>query len=117
MPRLVQLISERKIKSRTSSAPSPGHTWRRIKENGGRDQNSRGTSSVGSHAAEGTTEFKRSYKHLEERRGQTSDSDMRIPSTEDIELAMWEQFDVRSFADLLERRLDTGFTLPQLSYR
>lgn len=77
---------------------------------------SSGSSGDSSNAAEETTRLKHSYEQLGEEESKTSASSMGIPSTEDVELAMWGPIDVRNYGDLLEQRLNVGFSLPQLSY-
>ena len=79
-------------------------------------ENSSGSSGDSSHAAEETTRLKRSYEQSREEESKTSGSSLGMPSTEDVELAMWGPLDVRNYVELLEQRLNVGFSLPQLSY-
>lgn len=116
MPRLVKLISERKAKSKSYSTSPPGHAWKRTMAKMGKDENSSGSSGDSSHATGETNRLDTSYEQLGEEEYKTSGSSIGILRTEDIELAMSGPLDVRSYGDLLEQRLNVGFSLPQLSY-
>lgn len=113
MPRLVKLISDRRAKSRSYSTSPLGHAWKRKKANDSTDESSSGAGSAGSHTAEQTIRLKRPYEQLEDEESNSSDSRIEIRRTEDIELAM---FDVQEYGDILEQRLNVGFTIPRLSY-
>lgn len=82
----------------------------------GKDENSSGSSGDSSHATGETNRLDTSYEQLGEEEYKTSGSSIGILRTEDIELAMSGPLDVRSYGDLLEQRLNVGFSLPQLSY-
>ena len=123
MPRLLKLISERKAKSKSKSkSPSPsasplGHAWKRNRANGAKDETSIGAGGAGSHAAEGElTRSKHPYEQLGEEGQKMSDGSTGMSRSEDVEFALWDRADVRTYGDLLEHRLNFGFTLPQFSY-
>lgn len=115
MPRLVKLISDGRAKSKSYSTSPLRHAWKRRIANGGKDDNTSGAGSAGSHAAEDTLRLKRQYEQSGEAENVTSDSSQKILWTEDLELAS-PTSDVRNFSDLLEQRLNTGFTIPKFSY-
>ena len=113
MPRLVKFISDRRAKSKPSLTPPPGQFWKRNITDGSTDEDSSGTGSAGSHPIAQTARLKYPYEQLGSREYNASDDSIETGRTEDIELAMW---DVRSYGDLLEQRLNVGFTIPQFSY-
>ena len=115
MPRLVKLISDRRLKSKSYSTPPRGQAWKRKFATIGQDDDSSGASGSGSHTVERTTISKRPYERLEEAETVASGSSRRGSGTEDIELAM-PTLDVRCFSDLLEQRLNIGYTIPEFSY-
>lgn len=115
MPRLVKLISDRRAKSRSYSKSPPGHAWKRKIANGGTDENRLGAGSAGSHTAEEKTRLKRPYERLWDEEINASDRSIDIRNNDDIESAAWGPFDVQIFGELLEHRLNVGFTLPKLS--
>ena len=84
--------------------------------NDGDDEDSSGLGGADLHAAEEPTRVKRPYEQLGEEEDKTSDSNIGISSTEDVESAIWDTFDVRNYGELLEQRLNIGFTLPHFSY-
>lgn len=120
MPRLLKLISERKAKSKSKSpSASPlGHAWKRKLANGAKVETSSEAGGAGSHAAEEEeeTRLKRPYEQLGEEGHKMSGGSTGMSRSEDVEFAMWDRSDVRSYGDLLEQRLNLGFTLPQFSY-
>ena len=125
MPRLVKLISERKARSKSSSK-SPGHAWKREVAKGGKYESSSGTGSPSSHRTEETTRLKHPYEHGTEEttrrkrpyeqlweEDEIGGSSIETLRNEDLELGMLNSF---NYGDLLEERLNPGFTLPQLSH-
>ena len=82
---------------------------------GGKAKNLSG-SSDSSHGTEETTRLKHSYEQFGEEESKTSGSSVGIPSTADVELGMWDPPFAQEYSDLLEQRLNVGFSLPQLSY-
>lgn len=116
MPRLLKLISDRIAKSKSHAASPLGQAWKRKMANDGDDEDSSGLGVADSHAAEETSRVKRPYQQLGEEGNKTSDSNIGTSSTEDVEAAIWDSFDVRSYGELLEQRLNIGFALPQFSY-
>ena len=115
MPRLVKLISDRRVKSKSYSTPPVGQAWKRKFAILGQDDDSSGTGGAGLHAIERTTRIKSPYERLGKAATVASGSSGRVSETEDVELAM-PTLDARRFSDLLEQRLDIGFTIPEFSY-
>lgn len=81
-----------------------------------KEENSSGSSGDSSHATGETNKINDPYEQLEEEEYKTSGSSTGILRTEDVELAMSSPLDIRSYGDLLEQRLNVGFSLPQFSY-
>lgn len=116
MPRLVKFISDRRAKSKLYSTPPPGHVWKRKIANDSTDEGSSGVGSAGSHPARLTARLIHLYEQMGGEEDNAGDSSIETRRIEDIELAMGDISDVRSYGDLLEQRLNVGFTLPQFSY-
>lgn len=116
MPRLVKLISDRRAKSKPYSTPPSGQAWKQKIADGSTDEDSSGIGSAGSQLARQTARLKHPYEQLGGGQNNASNGSVETGRTEDIELAMWDTLDVRSYGDLLEQRLNVGFNLPQFSY-
>ncbi len=116
MPRLLKLISDQIAKSKSHATSPLGQAWKRKMANDGDDEDSSGLGGADSHEAEETTRLKRPYEQLGEEENKTSGSNIGTSSTEDVESATRDSFDVRSYGELLEQRLNIGFTLSHLSY-
>ena len=116
MPRLAKFISDRRAESKLYATPPPGHVWKRKIANDSTDKGSSEVGSAGPHPARHTARLIHLYEQMGGEENNAGDSSMETGRTEDTELAMWDISDVRSYGDLLEQRLNVGFTLPQFSY-
>ena len=123
MPRLVKLISDRKARSSSPSSLSRlGRAWKRILAYGSKDQSSSpddGAGAVGgAHVAQRISRLeRRRYERLGEVEELKSEHGReRKRRTEDVELGMPTVDDVRDLGNLLEQRLNIGFTVPDFSF-
>lgn len=117
MPRLLKLISDRRAKSKSRSSSPLGYLWKRIKAMSSKDTGSSTSGSGGprSHVAEERFRLKHPYEPLWEVGTVASGTSERISSSEDIELGM-PTLEDQEFTNLLEQRLNIGFTVPRFSY-
>ena len=117
MPRLVRLISERRAKSKSKSksksypTPPPGHAWKRKIANGGQDESSSGVPTT-----EESARLNYPFDQLGEEEAMMSASTDETLIVEDAEMATWGPVDIHDYGELLEHRLNIGFTLPRFSY-
>ena len=119
MPRLLKLISDRKAKSKSHSTPRLGQVWKRKSTEDDSDESPSGATSSRSRTTKRVIRLQHPYEHLGDELGDeeshTSGSGLEIPRTDDVELAMWSPLHEQTFDDLLEQRLNIGFTLPSFS--
>ena len=116
MPRLAKLISERRAKSKSYSTSPLGQAVKRKIAVPGKYYSLSGAGSGSSDATgEEASRLKRPYDPFGGAEDVTSGSGRGRWRPDDIELAMPE-FDERHFSDLLEQRLNMGFSVPRLSY-